>query len=235
MNVAFRGEAMENAVAAADGAVVAESDADVVVAIGDAGVRSLATEPVDAPVLPVGLEGAHAVPKSELTAALEAVAADEGEVVSHPRLAITVDGEPVDEALLDVMLITSEPARISEYAVRTEQRAIGSFRADGVVTSTPLGSSGYAQAAGGAVVGVEAGVSVVPVAPFATRWHSWVLDLPLRLMVERDEGEITLLADGEERRQVPPFVPVRVERSGSIDLVQVPTAADRADWKNSNE
>lgn len=229
VNVAIRsGDADTTAVVeAAGGRVVDPENADVLLAVGEPAVLSLATDPAPCPVLPVVPGGElHAVARSSLPAALESLADGEFRPVTHPILGLSIDGTEVARAVTDAMLLTSEPARISEYAVRTPDERVDRFRSDAVVVATPLGSSGYAATAGGATVAADAGLSVVPVSPFSTRARTWVLQPPLTLTVERDEDAVTLLADDREVRGVAPDEPVRLARTDTFDLVRVPETGE---------
>jgi NAD+ kinase len=115
--------------------------------------------------------------------------------------------------------VTRESANISEFAVRAGGRRVGDFRADGVVAATPLGSAGYARAAGGPVVGAGTGLAVVPVAQFATARDAWVLDPPVACAVERDEEPVSLVLDGTVVGEAGVGRPVRVEAVDSLDLL----------------
>jgi NAD+ kinase len=103
-----------------------------------------------------------------------------------------------------------------EFAVRV--------RADGVVAATPVGSRGYARAAGGPVVVPGSGVgTVVPIAPFATDTESWVLGLDgLALSVERDGVPVEVLADDRPLGTVEPGTAVRLAPDGALELALVP-------------
>lgn len=102
-------------------------------------------------------------------------------------------------ALVDVTLVTGEPARISEYTIATGDERVMSVRADGVVVATPAGSHGYAHDAGGPRIAPETNVgTVVPIAPFAISDDHWVLSLSdIRLTVERDDAPVDLFVDGQ--------------------------------------
>ena len=225
VNVAVRGETASVAEVVEDcgGRLVDSEVADIVLAVGHPAVLSLADQPPAAPVLPVTPGGGvHAVARDELSAALTAVADGYYRTVTHPILALAVDDEPVARAVEDAMLITAEPARISEYGVATETGHADRFRADGVVVATPLGSDGYARAAGGPTLTTDAGLAVVPVAPFSTHARTWVSNPPMTLTVERDEGDVTLLADDQELVVVPPWEPVEITVPETFDLVRIP-------------
>lgn len=225
MKIALRGggadvvETVENAGCE----VVDPAAADVLLALDEPALLSLASDSVPCPVLPASPGGdLHTIPRSRLDDALTSLAAGDYRTVPHPLFGLSVDGETVAHAVTDTMLITSEPARISEYAVHTGTETIDQFRADGVVISTPLGSTGYIENAGGSTVTTGVGVPVVPISPFSTHARTWVLDLPLTLTIERDESDVTLLADDREVREVDPGAPIEISRVDEFELVRVP-------------
>ena len=175
-------------------------DPSVLVAVGETAVRTATHAGVTVPVLPVDAgDGIRSVPADRLASAIDAVLAGEGIRRDLPVLEVNVDGEDVKTALFDVSLLTDEPARISEYSVRTAERGVSCFRADGVVVATPAGSHGYAGAAGGPVLSPELeAVAVVPVGPFVTQTNHWVLPAgEIHLSVERDHDPIALCVDDE--------------------------------------
>ena len=214
------GEAVEAA-----GATVVDDDVDVAVAVGSGALSALADDPPDVPVLPVDAElGRYSLPSERVGGAVEALAdGDVGvDTFDQPTLRVDAGGTPVGRALADVTLMTSDSARISEYALGVDGATVDSFRADGVVAATPLGSGGYARAAGGAVLGPGTGVGVVPVSPFAIASDVWVFRPPLSLSVERDEGAVSLALDGREQGTVDPHTVVDVAEGPAVEVVFVP-------------
>lgn len=202
---------------------VVAADPEVVVAVGEEGLVSLVGSGVGAPILPVEAgRGVRSVPGMAVEPAVEHLVDGAHETVEHPVLvADSSRGETA--ALFDLMLVTGEPARISEYTVRTGGEEVGRFRADGVVVSTPAGSVGYNDAAGGPVLAPGTGVvAVVPVAPFATDQDVWVLpDDDVEVVVERDETPVELLADGESAGSVVAGEGLLVRTRGSLPVAVV--------------
>ncbi|WP_343775200.1 ATP-NAD kinase [Natronoarchaeum mannanilyticum] len=195
---------------------------DAVVARGERGVLEFARRNAAVPILPVDAgRGVRSIPASALDAALPAAIDGEYEPRERTVLALTVGGERVGRAAFDAMLVTEEPAKISEYAVRADGERVARFRADGVVLATPAGSGGYGAAADGPVLAPGTGISVVPVAPFATTHDHWVLDPErgVEFTVERDEGPVELLVDDRRCRTVPPRTPVTVAVDGSLSVL----------------
>ncbi|WP_435345562.1 ATP-NAD kinase [Haloarchaeobius sp. HRN-SO-5] len=202
------------------------ADASFVVAVGERALIDVAHAHVDLPVLPVDAgTGVRSVPATETAAAVRATLAGDAETHTHRRFSVAV-GEDRYDALFDVMLVTTEPARISEYRVGAGDHDIAQFRADGVVVATPAGSHGYANAAGGAVVDAGLGAaSIVPVAPFAIDIDHWVVDATdVVLSVERDEGAVSLLVDDRTVCEVDSTVPVRLSPGDSLTVLRPPQA-----------
>jgi NAD+ kinase len=163
-------------------------------------------------------------PADDPAAALDALAADRLAAVDWTVLSVTVGDEPVGTAALDVGLVTSEPARISEYSVVDGDRHVETVRSDGVVVSTPLGSDGYGRAVGGPVLAPDTGFAVTPIAPFATGTAPAVVSGPIHLRVERDEGGVSLLLDDEVCREVPPATRVTCAADGRVRVLHLPAA-----------
>ena len=210
---------------------VLDADPEAVVAVGESALLALIRGGLDAPVLPIdagpgygGVSENDATDESDAIAAVGALLAGEFDTDSRTVLDVSVGGERAGRALADVMLVTTEPARISEYAVQSGDRLVEQFRADAVVVSTPTGSHGYGRSAGGPLLDPGSGVvGVVPVAPFAVNADHWVLsaDRPVTLSVERDEGEVSLLLDDRTVSEVPLHTPVEVSADGTIPVVRL--------------
>ena len=229
--------AIRSAATAADAPLVDRSAADAVVAVGAAALRSAMRAAASegsrsVPILPVGDER-HAIDPDLAADRLadvvdgvrgDAAAFDGFARVAHPVL--TVGGTDDDRpqfAAADVAFVTAEPARISEYGIGFPDGESVSVRADGAVVATPLGSDGYAAAAGGPVVSPGGGLSVVPVAPFTTRPDTWVASGGVRVTVERGEEPVALVIDGARSGTVEPHRGVDIEVAGTVDLLS-PTA-----------
>ena len=225
MNVAVRrDDDVRRAVGASDGEGAARADADLLVAAGESALVSLADDPPDLPVVPVtALGGPYALSASSLPESLDAVLDGALDTVAHPLLSVRAGEERVGDAVMDVTLMTSDPAHISEYAVASDTGRVAAVRADGVVVATPLGSAGYARAAGGPILAPGTGVSVVSVAPYATETDTWVLRPDVRLTVERDDTAVSLHVDDEVVCGVSAGHPVTVRAADELTLVRLAT------------
>ena len=68
------------------------------------------------------------------------------------RLAVKVDGKPVDPALNDVAVFPNKSATLMEHVLRIDGNDIWHDNSDGVIVSTPTGSTAYSMSAGGPMV-----------------------------------------------------------------------------------
>jgi len=238
------GLASANAEPTASGAETADvPDVTILVAVGDEAIRDAVVAAPDGTVIPVADRrlafdrgGAADALRGLLDGSEGDDSASDGAVrrVTHPVLAVD-DGTDVPvRAAFDVAVVTDEPARISEFAVEFSRGRDESVRADGVVVSTPLGSDGYANAAGGPLVEPGGGLAITPIAPFSTRTDAWVAGDRVQLTVEREGEPIGLVVDGERRGTVDPHRPIAIETVERVSFAVPSGAHERADRKHSN-
>jgi NAD+ kinase len=92
------------------------------------------------------------------------------------------------EALNDVVVAKGAIARMGDFRVRLDDQLAAVFRADGVIVSTPTGSTAYSLAANGPILVPDVDALIVsPVCPHL---------LTLRPMVVRGDAKITVSLDG---------------------------------------
>ena len=96
------------------------------------------------------------VPLSEIYATLEAWLAGSGVVDTRSLMHTELrrDGRVFRrwDALNDIVLAKGSIARIGEYAIELDGQFVARFRADGIIVSTPTGSTAYTLAANGPIL-----------------------------------------------------------------------------------
>jgi NAD+ kinase len=68
------------------------------------------------------------------------------------RLSVKVDGKQVEPALNDVAVFPSKSATLMEHVLRIDGNDVWHDNSDGVIVSTPTGSTAYSMSAGGPMV-----------------------------------------------------------------------------------
>jgi len=64
------------------------------------------------------------------------------------RISLARDGEILGQALNEALIVTSRPAKMLRFMVVVDGIPAERFRADGLLMSTPTGSTAYAMSAG---------------------------------------------------------------------------------------
>ena len=140
----------------------------------------------------------------ELFTALESILA--GDYKLEERVMLTVELRRGDElvtknrVLNDVVMNKSALARIIEIETYLNDQFVNSFRADGLIVSTPTGSTAYNLSAGGPIIfPTMNAVVITPICPFTLSNRPIVVPddslIEVRLMTEKEEVALTL--DGQ--------------------------------------
>ena len=75
-----------------------------------------------------------------------------------PRLAVKIDGKNVYPVLNDVAVFPSKSAMLMEHTLLVGGEEVWHDNGDGIIVSTPIGSSAYSMSAGGPVLFQDSGV-----------------------------------------------------------------------------
>ena len=219
-------------------------DLDLVMVLGGDGSILRAAEIVnDNPAPILGINLGHVgfmteAERSEIPAVLDAVA--EGKFSTSDRTTLEVkvwqEGKEVFSswAINEVAVEKSARERMLEVVLEIDARPVSSFGCDGVLVSTPTGSTAYAFSAGGPVVwpNVEAFV-VVPLSAHALFARPLVIDPESTVAIEvlrRSPGSGVLWCDGRRTFDLGPGARIEVaKRPVPVKMVVLDNApfADR--------
>jgi NAD+ kinase len=209
------------------GEQVAVEELEVVIVLGGDGTILRAAELTrgcGAPLLGVNL--GHVgflaeIERDDLTSSVTRVLAHDYEVEERMTLSVRVkvDSEVVYEtwALNEATVEKASRERMLEVVIAVDGRPLSSFGCDGVVMSTPTGSTAYSFSAGGPVVwpSVDA-LLLVPLSPHALFARPLVVGPQSSLAVEvldRTQGTGVLWCDGRRTHELPRGARVVVRRS----------------------
>lgn len=129
------------------------------------------------------------------------------------RADVEVDGKIVHTATAfnDVVISKGEPARIIGFQVWADGELVTNLRGDGVITTTPTGSTAYALSAGGPILHPTLpAIAVVPICPHALSNRPIVLKDSSKIEISVNtarqsgaqisiDGHIDYALDGSER------------------------------------
>jgi len=110
------------------------------------------------------------------------------------------------EALNDVVISKGDIARMGDFAVELDGKKVADFRADGVIVSTPTGSTAYTLAANGPILTPDVDAMVVtPICPHL---------LTLRPIVVRGDANLTVRVVG-----IPTTALLTVDGQQAVELL----------------
>jgi len=145
------------------------------------------------------------ISREELYPALESLFAGELSIV--PRMRLDVDVVRHDQevaqylALNDVVIAKTALARMIDLEARVGGAIVTTYHADGLIVSTPTGSTAYSLSAGGPIVfpGIHA-LLLTPICPHALTQRPIVLpeSLEFEITVKPRGGAVQLTVDGQE-------------------------------------
>ena len=174
------------------------------------------------PILGVNLGGLGfltAVSSDRIEEALDSVWEREFTVEVQPLIEArgTVQGAPlVRFAFNDFVISRGTLSRLIELKVSVDAQALTHYRCDGLIVSTPIGSTAYSLAAGGAVVSPSAPVfTITPICPHTLSNRSVIVSLSASIQVQAlsEKPETLLTADGQVQDQLARNDQVTIRRS----------------------
>jgi NAD+ kinase len=185
--------------------------ADLVVVLGGDGTllavaRALGESPVPILGVNLGTMGFLAeTARGELFSSLEEVIGGRFRTEARMRLDVLVDraGTEVGRylALNDAVIANTSLARIVDLAVQADGVEVTTYHADGLIVSTPTGSTAYSLSAGGPLVlPSHEAILLTPICPHALSQRPLVLPETCEVAVDvrgRQGSDIKLTVDGQ--------------------------------------
>ncbi len=97
-------------------------------------------------------------------------------VEERMRLSLYHDDTLIGDALNEAVIVTARPAKMLRFSIFVDGIPAERFRSDGLVISTPTGSTAYAMSAGGPIVDPRInGVLLVPLAPYLLSSRPYII------------------------------------------------------------
>ena len=130
----------------------------IIVLGGDRGVRNYFHRSLDSTIPVLGLGEAEAsgflaqIELKEFQTYLKRLKKQDYSIEEVTRLGIKIDGKNVYPVLNDVAVFPSKSAMLMEHTLLVDGEEVWHDSSDGIIISTPIGSSAYSMSAGGPVI-----------------------------------------------------------------------------------
>ncbi len=209
----------------------------IVVLGGDGTLLSIARhiDRSDLPILGVNLGSLGfltAITLDELFIVMKEVL--ENHFSSSPRMVLKVSlfrqGYPVSKhnVLNDVVINKGAMARIIDLETVIDKRLVNTFKADGLIFSTPTGSTGYSLSAGGPIVYPTLhSITIAPICPHTLSNRPLIVPSEVTIattLTSTDSDDVFLTLDGQVGFSIQPLDKVTITRANhDIKLVTSPS------------
>lgn len=127
-------------------------------------------------------------------------------------------------ALNDIVITRTGPPRILKFMNYVNSEFLNSYQADGIIISTPTGSTGYSLSAGGPIVSPQADLLILtPLAPHTINTRSIIFPKSDEIMVEIGPGRtpqpeaatVNFDGEGDHRVETGDRIVVKMSRKGT--------------------
>ncbi len=201
------------------GSSIAGANADAVIIVGGDGTILRTIQQMTAPIPVLGINWGEVgfLADLEPSEALEFIKTLPRGFAIEERMRISLSNENTcfGNALNEALIVTTRPAKMLKFSVIIDGVTTEQFRADGLLISTPTGSTAYAMSAGGPIVDPRIqGFLLVPLAPYllSSRPHLISSDRNLEIMLESSKSA-NLVIDGQKTVGMGTCMTINIKRA----------------------
>jgi len=176
---------------------------DIAITIGGDGTILMALEYIDKPIFAINSGAMGFLTEIESKYAisgLKKVITGEYNVEERAKLKVTIDGKRLQDATNEITVQTAKIAKILYLQIFVEGELIETMGADGIILSTPTGSTSYSLSVGGPLMDPAVNAMIVaPLAAFKLSARPWVIPLNKKVQVKLlpKSKETKLVIDGQ--------------------------------------
>jgi NAD+ kinase len=173
------------------------------------------------PILGINMGGVGFLADIEPEEAIAYIKTIKTPITFEKRIRINVrNGEEIiGTALNEIAILHNKVGKMIDFTIIIDDVEVQTFKADGLIVSTPTGSTAYAMSAGGSIVDplIHDGYLVVPVAPYLLSSRPQLISTKRKLEIDIVSEYAFIVVDGHK--------PVRVDTRYRIEIQVDPNPA----------
>lgn len=126
--------------------------------------------------------------------------------------------EPAQLALNDALIKTANPSQMSSFSLHINEQFLAHYDADGLIVSTPTGTTAYNLSAGGPVIAPSVNaVAITPICPHSLSAKPIVIpaDETIDIISHDPHAKLVLSLDGQDRGTIEPGDCIRIQKAAS--------------------
>ena len=186
-----------------EGVPLSEMDVDIVIVVGGDGTLLRVLQQTDAMV--IGINGGSVgflaeIDRDHIKEGIDRLLREDYTIETRFKLASWYNGEYLKDSVNEALIHTSSVAKIRHYKIYVDDVLACEMRSDGVIISTPTGSTCYAMSLGAPYMDphVDA-LMVVPMAAYKSTSRAFVVPATSKITVESVlDKECVIVLDGQE-------------------------------------
>lgn len=197
-----------------------EFDVDVIITFGGDGtvLYTLQNIPKQVPILPIraGLIGfLTEIDKADLEEGISHLIKKDYIPEERMRISSKVNGKRLPDALNEVVIHTSQVAKLRHFKVKVDGELAITIRSDGIIIASPTGSTSYSLSVGAPIL--HPGLDAMVIAPIAPLWNMakpMVVPGTSNIQITLDDPKpCSVVADGREEVEFEGGERVEVKKS----------------------
>ncbi len=150
------------------------------------------------------------------------------------------------DALNDVVLSRGNETHLVEFDVAVDEQKVCRYRSDGLIVSTPTGSTAYALSAGGPIMHPQLNaIVIVPMFSHSLSSRPLVIDSHSQIdlhITKRNESDLRISCDGHQSHTVKPDQYVSITRNAQqlrllhpLDYLYYDTLRQKLGWESKHQ
>ncbi len=166
------------------------------------------------------------IPVSEIFLTLDAFLGGAEDIISRRWMLEVTTVSGVSHCLNDVVVTKGALARMIEFTILIDGLDVATLKADGLIVSTPTGSTAYSLAAGGPIIHPQVpAVVLTPICPHTLTYRPMIIPSGSEVRVELLTGgeKVYLTLDGQRGGVLVQSDPLIIRKAGiELQLVSSP-------------
>ena len=177
--------------------------ADIIIAVGGDGTALRATQMAKGPVLGINMGGLGFLTEVEIgdvEKSIYKLIKGEYKIEKDMKLKVKINGLEVLDCTNEAVIHTSKIAKIRKFKIYAGENFLDSGSADGIIVSTPIGSTSYNYSAGGPIIHPSLNVMVLTyLAPFRSRVRPMVIpaEQTIKIRLAGSGQDSVVILDGQ--------------------------------------
>jgi NAD+ kinase len=201
----------------------AELDTDLIITVGGDGTVLKTCMSLKNPSIPIlavnmGRRGyLTEVEPKDVVKAVDNFLKGKCRVEEHSKLSVYFEGQRVVDGLNEAVITSGTPSKMLSFRVEVNSAQFLQFRADGMIVSTPTGSTAYSLSAGGPIVDNSLNAFILSFICALESLSPFVVGMDKAISIHLADTKLrgTLVVDGRYQRDIMPNSSITIKRSNS--------------------